>query len=306
MSLPSDDTWGIPGPTFLRWYLLVAVVLVVGAIVYRRRMLAGTPVTDHGALGPQQVAYLNGGDQLAVWAALGALRHASAVGVRPDRRLTTGGPLPAGATPLDQAVHYAASRGLRTRDLAADEWVRRAIDELRDGLVRRGLALDQERRRTLRRGALLIGFLLVIGIARAVFGLLNGRPTGWLLLSLVALGIAFMLLNRVPWRTRAATAALDDMRRRHAWLRPAASPAYATYGATDVALGVALFGTATLWTMDPGFAEQAEIQRQAMGNAGGASSGTSCGGGATAGGGSCGGGSSCGGGGGCGGGGCGG
>ncbi|KAB1108986.1 TIGR04222 domain-containing membrane protein, partial [Micromonospora aurantiaca] len=286
-----SDTWGIPGPVFLRWYLLLAVVLVVGAIVYRRRMLAGTAVTAYGDLGPQQVAYLNGGDQLAVWAALGGLRHSGAVGVRPDRRLTTGGPLPAGATPLDQAVHHAASRGLRTRELAADEWVRRALDDLRDGLVRRGLALDQERRRTLRRGALLVGALLAIGIVRAVSGLLNDRPTGWLLLSLFPLGLAFVLLNRVPWRTRAATAALNDMRRRHAWLRPAAGPAYSTYGATDVALGVALFGTATLWTMDPGFAEQAEIQRQAMGNAGGASSGTSCGGGATAGGGSCGGGS---------------
>ncbi|MET7470412.1 TIGR04222 domain-containing membrane protein [Micromonospora sp. NPDC005222] len=295
-----SDTWGIPGPVFLRWWLLLAVVLVIGAIVYRRRMLAGTPVTAYGELGPQQVAYLNGGDELAVWAALGGLRHAGAVGVRPDRRLTTGGPLPLGVTPLDQAVHHAASRGLRTRELIADEWVRRALDELRDGLVRRGLALDQERRRTLRRGALLVGFLLAIGVVRAVSGLLNERPTGWLLLSLFPLGLAFVLLNRVPWRTRAATAALDDMRRRHARLRPAAGPAYSMYGPTEVALGVALFGTATLWTMDPGFAEQAEIQRQAMGSTGAASSGGSCGGGA-----SCGGGSSCGGGG-CGGGGCGG
>ncbi|MFF0655245.1 TIGR04222 domain-containing membrane protein [Micromonospora tulbaghiae] len=299
--IPSD-TWGIPGPVFLRWYLLIAVVVVVGAIVYRHRMLAGTPVSVHGRLGPQQVAFLNGGDQLAVWAALGGLRHAGAVGVRPDRRLTTGGPLPAGATPLDQAVHHAASRGLHTRELAADEWVRRAVAELRDDLVRRGLALDQERRRTLRRGALLVGFLLAIGIVRAVSGLFNDRPIGWLLLSLFPLGLAFVLLNRVPWRTRAATAALDDMRRRHAWLRPEAAPAYTTYGPTEVALGVALFGTATLWTMDPGFAEQAEIQRQALGSTGAAGGGTSCGGGATAGGGSsCGGGGGCGGCGGCGG-----
>ncbi|MFC0100372.1 TIGR04222 domain-containing membrane protein [Micromonospora marina] len=297
-----SDTWGIPGPVFLRWYLLLAVVVVVGAIVHRRRMLEGTPVAVHGGLGPQQVAFLNGGDQLAVWAALGGLRHAGVVGVRPDRRLTTGGPLPAGATPVDQAVHHAASRGLHTRELAADEWVRRAVDELRDDLVRRGLALDQERRRTLRRGALLVGFLLAIGIVRTVTGLFNDRPTGWLLLSLFPLGLAFVLLNRVPWRTRAATAALNDMRRRHAWLRPDAGPAYATYGPTEVALGVALFGTATLWTMDPGFAEQAEIQRQALGHTGGASTGTSCGGGPTAGGASSCGGSSCGGGGGCGGG----
>ncbi len=85
---------------FLRWYLLAATVLVVGTLVHRIRGLAGTPV-DGGAaqLGPQQVAYLNGGDQLAVWTALGGLCRAGAVGVHPDRRIVADGPMPAGVTP---------------------------------------------------------------------------------------------------------------------------------------------------------------------------------------------------------------
>ncbi|MFJ8578842.1 TIGR04222 domain-containing membrane protein [Micromonospora sp. NPDC093277] len=291
------DTWGIPGPVFLRWYLLVAAVLVVGTLVHRFRALAGAPVTGTGQLGPQQVAYLNGGDQLAVWTALGGLRHAGVVGIRPDRRLTTtAATLPAGATPLDQAVVHAAARGVRSGELRRDEWVTRALDQLRDDLQRRGLALGPDRRSALRRGPMLIAALLVLGGIRAVVGLSNGRPAGFLLLSLIPLVVAVALLARVPWRTRAAHRALRDLHREHTWLQPSATPAYATYGSSSAAMGVALFGTATIWAMDPGFAEQAEIQRQATAASAG-SAGGSCSTGS-----SCGGDSSCGGGGGCGGG----
>jgi uncharacterized protein (TIGR04222 family) len=287
------DTWGISGPLFLRVYLLAAAVVVVGSIVHRVRVLAGPPAGDVGQLGPQQVAYLNGGEQLAIWSSLGGLRSSGTIGVRPDRRLTTGGPMPAGTTPLDQAIHLAASRNATTRELRRDEWVRRALDQLRTSLEQRRLALTPARRAALRRGPFLLSALLLLGIFRIFAGLENDRPVGWLVLSQLPLIVAAVMLYRVPWRTRAATRALRGLRQQHTYLAPASAPAYATYGPAGAAMGVALFGTASLWAMDPGFAEQAEIQRQAA--SGGGSSG--CGGGS-----SCSGGSSCGGGGGCGGG----
>ncbi|MGB2570491.1 TIGR04222 domain-containing membrane protein [Micromonospora citrea] len=293
------DTWGIPGPVFLGLYLTAALVVVVGAIVHRSRVLAGRPGGTIDALGPQQVAYLNGGDQLAVWASLGGLRGSGAVGVRPDRRLTTGGALPAGVTPLDQAVHHAARRNLYARELTRDEWVARALTELREGLERQGLALSPAQRRTARNGSLAVFGLLVLGAVRLGAGLSQGKPIAFLLVAFLVLTVPAILLNRVPWRTRAADAALRELRRRHTHLSPTSAPAYATYGAAGAAMGVALFGTVSLWSLDPGFAEQAEIQRQALNSGGGAGSsgGSSCGGGS-----SCSGGSSCGGGGGCGGG----
>ncbi|MBQ1073426.1 TIGR04222 domain-containing membrane protein [Micromonospora sp. C31] len=294
------DTWGIPGPVFLSGYLLAAVVIVVGTLVHRLSALAGPPVGHVGHLGPQQVAYLNGGQQLAIWASVGALRSYGAIGVRPDRRLTTGGPLPAGITPLDQAIHFAAGRNATTRELARDEWVGRALDQLRTSLEQHGLALAPARRAALRLGAFLLTALLLVGMARIVAGLANDRPVGWLVLSQLPLIVVAVLLHRVPWRTRAATRTLRDLRRRHTYLAPASAPAYATYGAAGAAMGVALFGTASLYAMDPGFAAEAEIRRQAIG--GGSSGGSSCGGGGSCSGGSDGGG----GGGGCGGGGCGG
>ncbi|NJP32460.1 TIGR04222 domain-containing membrane protein [Micromonospora thermarum] len=296
LAAPSD-TWGIPGPVFLRLYLLAAAVLVIGTLVQRARVLGGES-TDAGPLGPQQVAYLNGGEQLAVWTSLGGLRSSGAISAR-GRRLTTGGPLPAGVTPLDQAIHVAAGRGVHTRDLRQDQWVRSALDQLRTALEQRGLALTAERRAALRLGPMLLVALLAVGTLRFFAGVANDRPVGWLFLIQFPLLFVTILLFRRPWRTRAADRQLRQLRREHTYLAPRSAPAYSTYGAAGAAMGVALFGTATLWAMDPGFAEQAEIQRQAM-SAGGASGGGGCGGGDS------GGGSSCGGGGGCGGGGCGG
>ena len=97
----SGDTWGISGPTFLRYYIAAAVLVVAIAAYYRIRLAAGSSAAmTADPLGPQQVAYLNGGPQLAVHAALGGLRGSGAVGVRPDRRLTTVGAAPTGLTPL--------------------------------------------------------------------------------------------------------------------------------------------------------------------------------------------------------------
>ncbi|MGY3518217.1 TIGR04222 domain-containing membrane protein [Micromonospora sp. PTRAS2] len=299
------DTWGIPGPTFLGFYLLAGLVVVIGAIVHRRRVLAGPSSVGGAQLGPQQVAYLNGGNQLAIWTSLGGLRGTGVVGVRTDRRLAVGGSLPAGATPLDRAVHHAANQGLYARELGRDRWVQQALDQLRQGLEQQGLALSAARRQSAQRGSFPVFLLVLLGGFRIFAGLSNGRPVAFLVLAVIPLAIASALLARVPWRTRAAERALRELRRTNVHLAPASGPAYATYGAAGAAMGVALFGTATLWAMDPGFAEQAEIQRQALsgtgstsvgGCSGGSSdsgsscSGSSCSGGSSCGGGGCGGG----------------
>jgi len=101
-----------------------------------------------------------------------------------------------------------------------------------------------------------------------------------------------ILLFRRPWRTRTADRVLRWLRHRHNHLAPRHNPAYATYGAAGAAMGVALYGTAALWAMDPGFAEQAQIQQQSL------AGGSAAGGGGTAGAGDGGGGDSGGGGGG--------
>jgi uncharacterized protein (TIGR04222 family) len=295
-------TWGIPGPAFLVLYFAaIAAVLILSAI-HRRVLFSGNRNAPVDRLGPQQVAYLNGGDQLAVYASLGGLRGAGAITGGPGKTLQQSGPMPAGTTPLDSAVYNAAGRRIRARDLTGDQWVVAAVRQLREGLEAQGLAVTPAKLKAARAWALVGALVVLAGVARLVDGLQNDKPVGFLVVAIVvAVVLTIMLLTRRRRATHAADKGLRALRQQHAYLAPHQSPSYATYGATGAAMGVALWGTATLYTMDPAFAADAEVQRinasSGSGSGGDSGSSSSC----SSGGSSCGGG-----GGGCGGGGCGG
>ncbi|MDP9792160.1 uncharacterized protein (TIGR04222 family) [Catenuloplanes nepalensis] len=304
----SGDTWGIPGPTFLAVYLGAAAVALVIVLVRRHKMAGGThvPGTDH--LSSQQAAYLTGGPDLAVYSAVASLRGAGLIAGAPGRRVVQTAPLPEGVPPLDTAFYHALQRNQTVRSAKNDPAVQNELDRLRTDLERFGLALSDDDRRAYRNSTLLLGALALLGVVRIAFGLINGAPVWYLFLIVLALGItAVVLRSRTPWMTRTGKTALAGMRQRYQYLSPAQSPAWATYGATGVAMGVALWGTASFYTFDPAFAADSEIERQAeaattggggwSGDGGSSWSGGSDGGG---------GGSDGGGGGGCGGGGCGG
>ncbi|GAA3764586.1 hypothetical protein GCM10022225_58280 [Plantactinospora mayteni] len=300
------ETWGVPGPVFLTIYLTIAGLVLLGTLVHRLVGFAGHRPPGAERLHPIQLAWLSGGDRLSVYATLGGLRAAGAVGTTPQRRLVQAGPLPVQATPLDAAVHQAAGQGVRGRKLGDDPRVRTALADLRAELVRNGLALPRSARPVARIGPVLLLGLLAVGLARLIAGLVGGQPVGYLGLSLLVLApTSVVLLCVVPHRTRAANALLRDLRRQHQHLAPRHSPAYATYGAAGAALGIALFGTAALVQFDPAFAVEAEVQRAvstpAVGGSGGSGGGDSSGGGDGSGGSGCGGGGGCGGCGGCGG-----
>ncbi|QOC91225.1 TIGR04222 domain-containing membrane protein [Micromonospora craniellae] len=273
-------TWGIPSLTFLFFYLAAAVVLAVGTLIHRRTLLSGRTAPPADQLGPQQVAYLNGGKNLAVWTAIGALRGQGVIGVDRRHRLTADAPLPTGATPLDRAVHHAATQRCPARQVARTEWVVRALAELRDGLDRHGLLITPEQRVALRIGPLLMAVLSAVGIARIVAGVMNGRPVWYLVAVVLGLMVLCTLLFAlVPRRTKAANAALRLLRMRNSHLAPHSNPSYATYGAAGTAMAVALYGSATIWALDPTFAQQAELQRQAAASTSGTAA---CGGSSTA------------------------
>ncbi|MCW3844563.1 TIGR04222 domain-containing membrane protein [Micromonospora yasonensis] len=297
----SGDTWGIPGPVFLTSYVTAAAVILLACVVHRYLVLRGRTPKD--PVDAESAAYLGGGEQLAVWTALAGMHRAGVVGVRARGRLESTGYANNGMTPLEQALHGAAARGARTRDLHLDPHVARALAGLRQRLEQRGLLVGRRQRRVARAGVLALSVLLLVGVVRVVAGLSAGRPAGYLILSVLALALLLIVLRPLPNGTRAGHIALTGLRRKHTYLSPGARPAYTTYGSAEAAMGVALFGTASLWAIDAEFAQQAQVKYQALaGNA--HSSGWSGGGGGSCGtgGSSCGsGGSSCGGGGGCGG-----
>lgn len=299
------DTWGISGPSFLALYFFLIVAVAVLSSVHRRILFRGPSSVNATGLGPQQVAYLNGGDRLAVYTALGGLRAAGAIGSGPGRTLTQTGPLPSGVTPLDRAVHHAAGGHVRARDVGSDQWVVSALDELRTGLERGGYSTTRGQRRAALMWGVAGGAAVLLGIGRLVDGLQNDKPVGFLipLIFLAGLVTVVMLAKASTTKTKAAGRAVRDLQKRNRHLAPSQQPAYATYGATGAAMGVALFGAGALFAMDPAFAAEAEIQRAAATGAGSSAPG-GCGGGSSDSSGS--GSSSCGGGSGCGGGGCGG
>jgi uncharacterized protein (TIGR04222 family) len=122
-TVAAGDTWGVPGPAFLIGYLAAVAVVLIAALLHRRAVFAGRSGTPADRLGPQQLAYLNGGDQLAIYASLGALRTAGSIAGASDKTLWQSGPLPAGVTPLDTAVYNAAGRRIRAREIRSDRWV---------------------------------------------------------------------------------------------------------------------------------------------------------------------------------------
>ena len=286
------DTWGIPGTTFLLLYLTAVVSVAVLAAVHRSFLFAGTRGAHVDKLGPQQIAYLNGGDRLAVYAALGGLRGANAISSASDKTLWQSGPMPSGVTPLDTAVYNAAGKRIRAREVIADPWVRSALDELRTGLEARGLAVSPATMRVARMWALAGLALIVVGVARLLAGFANGKPVSFLFVGVAAAVIVTLKLRTGPRHaTNAARKSMAQVRRQYDYLSPQQSPSYATYGATGAAMGVALFGAASLYSMDPAFAAEAEIQRHNGGGDAGSfgggdgGSGSSCSGGSSCGGG---------------------
>lgn len=286
------DTWGVSGPTFLKSYLTAVAVTIGMALLFR---LLPPPVTRPESLDritPIQAAYLNGGGKLAIYAAIAELRAAGGIGVAPrSHRLVALKSPPAAASDLARAVHAAVSTPIPVRKVRRDPGVRAVLKDLRDGLVRASLAIGPIQHRLARLATMALFVLLGLGFARLIAGLANGKPVGFLIISLLAVLLACFLLRRVPYRTWASGPLLNALRREFLHLAPEQSPAHETYGAASAAMGVALYGTAALWELDPMFAERAEIRRGALAATGGFFGGysgtgaTACGGGGDSGGG---------------------
>ncbi|TCK20484.1 TIGR04222 domain-containing membrane protein [Pseudonocardia endophytica] len=301
-----NETWGISGSTFLVIYIVLAVVVLGVAISIRRSLRSGRPVSADGLQSrPEDVAYLNGGPDLAVYAALSSMHV--------EGSIATSGPSAVGivhsvgtarqASPLQNAIHGAAARPTPRRTLPVEPRVAAALAEIRDRLERAGLYLTEEQRRSYRRPAFLMLAVLAFGIVRAIAGVSNGRPVGFLsFLLFVVAGATLILFARVPLRTAAGDTALAAQRQRHTALSPSMRPDWGAVGAGGAALSVGVFGVGALLAAQPAFAEELEAQKSAAmgGGGGGFFSGDGGGGGGDGGGGGgCGGG-------GCGGGGCGG
>jgi uncharacterized protein (TIGR04222 family) len=308
------DTWGIPGPTFVVLYIVLIVAALVGAMLARREIRAeqGRMPSAGWDADPYAVAFLNEGPALAVTAALSALHVDGLVAAEGKTVHRVGDPDATHRPRLEGAILAATSYATTRPGLGFKADVRAALDEIRAGLVERGLLLDDDQQRRMRRWGWVMLVVFALGLTRLSSGLAGGKAVGLLAVLLVVAGfaVAWLLFTKGPKISALAERELTRLRMEHQHLSPKMKPDWLANGALAAGMGVALFGAGALWAAAPAFANEI-IARGAASSAGSYSGcGGGCGGSSTGstGGSGCGssGGSSCGGGGGGGGGGCGG
>jgi|GEM_PF-3045100 len=332
MQMLAGGAWHLADGVFLGGYLALVAVVVVGVALLRTVPASGPApgqLADRLDNQPMEIAYLNGGRDLALLAACAALRAAGALDIAGRRLTATDTAPPADLPRLARRVHAAAGRGIETRRLRT---YARVVDELDRITVRarRIAPVSGQPPRWRRYAWLAVLPLLALGVVRLVAGTGSASHRTFLELAMLLAVVATVAVALLcsPRRGRVTQpAVLRLLAKRHPELAPELRPSWRTYGPTAVALSVALFGPNAVTQADPDlidalptrtFRSHFSSGRVAGGSAaaaggalfttglangcGGGDSG--CGGGC--GGGGCGGGGCGGGGGGCGGGGCGG
>lgn len=288
------DTWGISGPAFLLFYVVLAAVVLIASVRARRavtRTGSAEPVSSIRTR-PHDVAYLNGGTELALVSALTALRLRGAIwserGNAQAEPRTDPGP-----DEMERAVHAAVATATHRKWIANNARVAAALGATEKRLVDAGLLLSDAQRRRIRG----VGWWMVavagLGLVRLLAGIANAKPVGLLVVALLVVAVvAVVLLATAPRRTRRGDRTLAALRDENHALSPKQLPDWALYGPVGAALGIGLFGMTAVWASDPAIAGELAVQRMSAGDggSGGDSGGSSCGSGS-----SCGGGGGCGG-----------
>lgn len=269
----SGDTWGIGGPTFLLAYLVIAAAVLVAGIRARRALADPQVQGPAGAVPdlasrPHDVAYLNGGAELAVYSALGAMHLRGTVAPSRGSVLAVGrlGP---GADQLERAIHFTTAVAVQARRLPMHGVVRTALAATDQRLVDSGLLLSPEQRARIRR----IGYWMLavggLGLVRLLAEIAEVEDVGFLVVALTAVAVvAAAQLAVAPRRTRPGDRVLRELRSEHHALAPEATPDWAAYGPASAALGIGIFGMSALWASDPAFADELAVQRTSAGGSG--------------------------------------
>ncbi|MBW0119357.1 TIGR04222 domain-containing membrane protein, partial [Pseudonocardia abyssalis] len=233
----AGDTWGISGPEFLLGYLLLAAVVGVAAVRHRRALAEGPDRPAHD-LGGHDVAYLNGGADLAVTSALTAM-HLTGTVAPVKGSIHAVGRLAPGADALERAVHFTTGSPVQRSRLPLHGPVRSALDGIEKRLVAAGLLLSEPRRRAIRATGWWLGAVALLGLLRLLAGVAESRPVGFLVVALLAVSlVTVVLLVRAPRRTRAGDRLLARLAQEHHALAPAQRPDWVAYGPATAALGV--------------------------------------------------------------------
>ncbi|MBB5856960.1 TIGR04222 domain-containing membrane protein [Amycolatopsis umgeniensis] len=310
-----EDTWGIPGPTFLAIYAVLLVFPLVLGLLWTVAVKLGRKAPRAAVSGPQptvyELAYLAGGPDRVVDTAIAALVDRGTLRVSSSKQLQLTGPEP--ADPIEKAVakgarpgHNATTRGIRDRLRMSGP-----MQALGKDLEARGLVVVNQAPRIRRVVFFLYLAVLVLGVVRLFAGISADRPVGFLIPLLIAAGIATLIARAAKNKRTgprptgegnrilgSANSALARERKRGIPNAPAVGGVAGGALLGGAAAAVALGGLAFYPDEELSAALIPPPMPSAFGG-GGSSGGSTCGTGSSGGGSSCGGGggSSCGGGG---------
>lgn len=245
---------------FLTCYAVAAAAALVASLLLRRRALAGRDTgAATSALGPYELAYLNGGAGQAVAAASAALHLKGVLSAPGDRQLAVTGELPPTAHRLERAALRAVESGTATsgRALRNSHHVRTVLKDVAEDLFRDGLLVGTRTRRDARWASWPVFAVLALGLLRLTTG--SDPVSGLVPVIGVAVVQVALLAWRVPAVTRRGTRTLATGQRQNQHLAPALNPSWDTYGPVGAAMGVALFGITALRSADPAFAAELDL-----------------------------------------------
>jgi uncharacterized protein (TIGR04222 family) len=293
----STATWGIDGPTFLRWYILAAVaaVLVPAFLTWASRANDEAARIPHRPLTPPEVGALSS-DRAALHASLAILRTAGVLkpGGRRARALTA-----EERSRIDWFTRTVLERLGSGKSIPNGRRVMAslavAFGQLRSPLVDMGYLTASRARAAARLRTVCVALVVAVGVVRILAGLMNGKPVLFLLFTVLVLVATIPLVRRVPRLTAAGRAELRRLTADNAYLAPRMRPAFAAYGPSKAGMSVALFGGAALLWVDPALAGAMSTGPGSSGFSDSGGSASSCGSSSSGSSSSCGGGGGCGG-----------
>lgn len=297
----------LTGPEFLSFYL--SLLAAGGIVCLLLRQLLRFSLAQRGAptdaelmsLRPEEAAYLAGGAEQAVQAAVASLAQRNLIDANSTNHtfILTGAP-PNDAETLERALGFAFGKTPRTvRSLTTD--ARPYLAKVRNRLIDLGLILpDETAWIPILVPALIAVLIILVGVIKIFIGISRNRPVGFLVI-LVALAVYFFvqMWRNPPERTAQGDRALKRLRAKSAGLEMSVKSGPERLAPSDMALAVGIFGPAiitsgTLSAVGMSLTPRPVVRRSGSWNDSGynscgtSSCGSSCGGGCGGGCGGCG------------------
>src|SRR5262245_1830048 len=213
------------GTDFLPYFFAAWGMAFVLGLIVRRIYKGPAPNPEDGLpeLGPYEAAYLSGGRARVLTTALVRLKDRGCIDIAAHGHVIIRH-VPRDADPIENAVFSPlAKQSGNALDLRPLVKELKEVEDARFRKLREQGLLTTPGTRALSCAlpwGLCVGIILLIGLPRLILGLQNDRPSGFLIVSLVATFIVTSIaLGRPVRRTRKAEAALANLSNRHGRLR---------------------------------------------------------------------------------------